>query len=331
MAEFALRRFLKPMAAHTPSNETLSRLALSCSALARSGQILSTVSTSAAARNGLLEVAAILDSDARKSGWSQIQQAAEECRSLAATVSDTELITVCRRLATNLARQASTLATEVRQQSQKPLKESSRPGTLPPRVAVASPNASITFPLPSHGAPPMHAGEPLAASEARNPQEELSPARITDVGKFRTVKLAVEKQAVTVALNTGARFAQVGLEIIIDLQHDRMWLARLNTSGTYREALAFLASCRGGGYCDWRLPQPEEVQDLLRAGGQDWMAAQGWFSKDAGPTAENCVWTSHTRWRWLRFRREVTVVCLCSRQSRIIPASLDAVRFLAVR
>lgn len=319
------------MAAHAPPNESLNRLALSCSALARSGQVLSTVSTLAAARRGLLEAAEILDNDARKSGWPQIRQAAEECRNQAATGSDAELIAICRRLATNLARQASTLATEVQQQSKKTLKESSRPVRLPPRAPETASPTSVTHPLPPHVTAPIRSGDRFTAPEAQNSLEKQATAPLTDVGKCQIAKLPIEKRAVAMALETGARFAIVSPERIIDLQYDRMWLAQPNASGTYRKALQFLATCRDGDYFDWRLPRPEEVQDLLRGGGSEWVAAQEWFGKVASRTAENSVWTSHTRWRWLRFRREVTVICLCSGQSSTIPSSMDAVRILAVR
>jgi hypothetical protein len=161
--------------------------------------------------------------------------------------------------------------------------------------------------------------------------EAGSTASATDVGKVRVAMLAVEKKAVAIALETGTRFATAGLETIIDVQQDRMWFALPVPTGTYREALDFLATCRGGGYCDWRLPRPDEVQALLDAGGKEWVIARELFSFGADRTTEVSIWTNQTRWRWSRFRKEVTVIELHTGHMRAVPASAGAVQTLAVR
>jgi hypothetical protein len=334
MAESARRRFLNQMAAHAPSNETLSRLALSCSALARSGQILSTISSPDAARNALLEAATILEADARKSGWTQIEQAAAECRSVAASVSDADSIASCRRLATKLARQASTLATEVQQQTRKTHKPAGQPDAV---IAASTIPAPAPAPVTSSAPPPSAAPTPARrmeqpAREAPRPVAARATPRDADIARVRVATSAVEREAVTAALLAGDRFAVVGADTIIDVNQNRMWLARLGPAGPYRTAQEFVAGCRAGGYSDWRLPRPDELQQLLSAGGRAWAIAHGLFEAGSGTAAGRvCVWTCDTRWRWRRFRREVTVIDLRTSQVGVIPASNRTVRVMALR
>jgi hypothetical protein len=291
------------MASQHPSRETLGQLALSCSALARAGQILSTVHDPDQAGKALLQAAAILEDDLRTSGWLQIGDLAAECRAAADSNDGTGLIEVCRRLATKLARQASTLATEVRQQS----KRAAAP-TAPPTSAV---------PVPSIGpAAAAAAGPPAGRDEQRS---ELHPVatepahgkrRIHDADLAR-VSVAVspgERRAVLAALEAGDRFALVQGEMVIDVEHNLMWLARLGPRGPFSTALQFVTACRVGGHADWRLPRPNEIQQFLARGGRDWAAGHGmWRAGEAGAGLVT-VWSNDFRWRWLLLRKEVTVV-----------------------
>jgi hypothetical protein len=109
------------------TREAMGRLALSCSALARAGQVLSTVSDPAKTEEALRQAASILESDARVSRLPQMETAALECQSVLSTVAVPERLGACRKLATKLARLASTLATEVQVQTRKAGKAEAKP------------------------------------------------------------------------------------------------------------------------------------------------------------------------------------------------------------
>jgi hypothetical protein len=340
------------MAARSSSNESLSRLALSCSALARSGQILSTVSSPAAARAALLQAAEILEVDFRKSGWAQIEQAANECRSVAGTATEADLIVSCRRLATNLARQASSLATEVQQQTRKAPKHGTQPVVTVPTpgpapLAPVTPPASPPAPAPTAAPKPASAPVPRAKPATPVPAQPAAPkatpepvvqpvsarasVRDADLARVTVATSAIEREGVAAALQVGDRFAVIGSELIIDVKQNRMWLSRLGPTGSYRTAREFVDGLRGAAYSDWRLPRPDEVQQLLGAGGRDWAIAHGLLPSLSGSTAPACVWTSESRWAWLRFRKEVTVIALATGAIAVVPASNPALSVLAVR
>jgi hypothetical protein len=295
------------------SNDSVSRLALSCSALARCGQILSGVSSPAGARAALAEAADLLDQDVRKSGWPQIEKAAAECRSVAASAADADLVASCRRLATNLARQASTLATEVQQHSKKAA--SAKPGAptaVPPpqkpSIPAAKPVVPAAQPTPkAKPASPRKAETAPAPRPVAQPSEPPRKARAADIERVRIAVSAHEKEAVAAALESGDRFALVGSDVVIDVKQNLMWMPRLGPVGSYSAALEFAAGWGGGGYNDWRLPRPDEVQQLLQGGGRAWAVSHGIIGG-----AASMVWTSDARWRWLRFRKEVTAVDLQS-------------------
>jgi hypothetical protein len=155
--------------------------------------------------------------------------------------------------------------------------------------------------------------------------------RDADLARITVATSAIEREGVAAALQAGDRFAVIGSELIIDVKQNRMWLSRTGPTGSYRAAQNFIAGLHGAAYSDWRLPRPDEVQQLLGGGGRDWAIAQGLLPSLSGSAATIRVWTSETRWVWLRFRREVTVVDLATSAIAVVPASNPALTVLAVR
>jgi hypothetical protein len=312
------------------SNDSVSRLALSCSALARCGQVLSGVASPVAARIALAEAAGILEEDVRKSGWTQIEQAAAECRSVAASAADRDLVAACRRLATNLARQASTLATEVQQHSRKTAKPATPHAASAPvksPTPAAKPATRPSEPQPAAKAPkPLKEEAAPKAQPVAQPTETRRKARAADLSRLRIAVSAHERETVSAALESGERFALVGSDVMIDVKQNLMWMPRLGPPGSYATAIEFVSKWVGGGYSDWRLPRPDEVQQLLQGGGKAWAVSHGLIGD-----AACLVWTSYARWRWLRFRKEVTVVNLQTSAIDMRPARESSIGVLVVR
>ena len=240
----------------------MGRLALSCSALARAGQVLSMVTDPAKANEALQQAATILESDAKASRLAPIEAAAVECQSAVGAGAEGERVAACRKLATKLARLASSLATEVQEQSRKAGKVEAMPTAKP---------APAPTPVPAVKAAPEQ--------RPAKPKIDLTPIRVAASTEERT--------AVTAALEAGKRIAEVRNGTLIDTRMNLMWAAKAGPAGPHAAAEVYASQCRLGGYADWRLPQPEELQHFLAGGGRELGASL--FGSDQG--AAMSLWT----------------------------------------
>jgi hypothetical protein len=332
------------------TREAMGRLALSCSALARAGQVLSMVTDPGKAEEALRQAASILESDAKASRLPQMEAVALECQSAFAAVGAGERVATCRKLATKLARLASTLATEVQEQSRKAGKVAARPAEpatvtpapAPARETVPQPTVTATpKPVPSAPAPvppaapakpvsqpsPTPAPAPVPAPVAK-PAPEKRPAKPkVDLTPIRVAASAEERAAVTATLEAGQRFANVKNGTLIDTRMNLMWASKVAPAMPHRSAQSHATGCRLGGYADWRLPRPEELQHFLTGGGRELGAAM--FQGESGGTAV-ALWTAETSRKFL-FIRQATAVQVRSGAAQTISASLADVHVLVVR
>jgi hypothetical protein len=285
------------------TREAMSRLALSCSALARAGQVLSMVADPAKTDEALRQATAILESDAKASRLPQMEAVVAECQSALSAVAMTERVAECRKLATRMARLASTLATEVQEQSRKAGKVEAKP-------AAAAPVA----PVPT-----------AAPATAAKPEKRPSKPKV-DITPIRVAATAEERAAVTAALETGQRFADVKNGTLVDTRMNLMWSAKIGPAVVHRAAVGYASSCRLGGYADWRLPRPDELQHFLTGGGRDLPAM---FRIESGSSAV-ALWTSETSRRFL-FLRQATTVQVRSAAAQPVSAGQGNVHLLVVR
>jgi hypothetical protein len=306
--------------------EMMSRLALSCSALARAGQVLSTVTDPAKTAEALRQASAILESDARVSGLPEMEAVTRECQAAIKDGDPSGQVAVCRKLATKLARLASTLATEVQEQTRKAGKLEPKPATVSPsRPAVAPPSqAPPPAPVPSVSRVPAAATpSSVPVPPKARPAPGKRPARPkVDVARIRVAASVEEQAAVTAALETDERFAVVRNGTLIDVRTDLMWAAKVGAPGTHSSAEAYASQCHLGGYADWRLPRPEELRHFLGGDG-----------RELGPImfgAATMLWTSETRRRWF-FIRQATVLHVRTASVEVVSARRSDVHVLVVR
>lgn len=326
----------------------MGRLALSCSALARAGQVLSMVADPAKTDEALQQAATILDSDAKVSRLPQMEAAAVECRSAVGVGAEGERVAACRKLATKLARLASSLATEVQEQSRKAGKVEAKPAMpspitpapatarepAPPPAVTPTPKPVPAAPVPVP-VPPVAPAKPIvkpAPAPAPVPAVKAAPEKRpakpkVDLTPIRIAASAEERAAVTAALEAGQRFANVNNGTLIDTRMNLMWASKVAPAMAHRPAEAHAANCRLGGYADWRLPRPDELQHFLTGGGRDLGAAM--FQGESGGTAV-ALWTSETS-RKLLFIRQATAVQVRSGAAQTISASQADVHVLVVR
>jgi predicted phage tail protein len=287
------------------TREAMSRLALSCSALARAGQVLSMVTDPAKTDEALRQATAILESDAKASRLPQMEAVVAECQSALSAVAMTERVAECRKLATRMARLASTLATEVQEQTRKAGKVEAKP-------AAAAPGAPVIAPT-------------VAPATAAKTEKRPSRPKV-DITPIRVAATAEERAAVTAALETGERFADVKNGTLVDTRLNLMWSAKIGPAVVHRAAVAYATSCRLGGYADWRLPRPDELQHFLTGGGRDLPAM---FRIESGSSAV-ALWTSETSRRFL-FLRQATAVQVRSAAAQPVSAGQGNVHLLVVR
>jgi hypothetical protein len=310
--------------------EMVSRLALSCSALARAGQLLSSVTEPAKTEDAVRQATSILESDARASRLSQMETVARECRSSLEGVSSSERVAVCRKLATKLARLASTLATEVQEQTRKAGKPEPRPAvaSAPPAPPSRQPVVPAPASAPSTPRPPLTPAGPSRAPTPRESQPTSKPRPMKpgmDITPIRVAATAEERAAVVAALEDGQRFALVPNGTVIDTRMKLMWAVKAGPAMTHRAAEGYAAECRLGGYNNWRLPQPDELQHFLIGGGRDFGPVM--FGSGASPVA---LWTAETSRRWF-FIRQATVVQFETASILVASARRSEVRVLVVR
>ncbi len=321
----------------------MGRLALSCSALARAGQVLSMVTDPAKTNEALQQAATILESDAKVSRLPQMEAVALECQSAVGAGAEGDRVAACRKLATKLARLASSLATEVQEQSRKAGKVEAKPAVpapstpaaAPARESVPQPTVSATpKPVPAAPVPVPPAAPakpiiktpptPVPAVKAAPGQRPAKPK--VDLTPIRVAASAEERAAATAALEAGKRFADVKNGTLIDTRMNLMWAAKAGPAGPHGAAEAYASQCRLGGYADWRLPQPEELQHFLAGGGRELGASL--FGGDQG--AAMSLWTSLTSRRWF-FIRQATVVQVRAGSAEVVSAGRGDARVLVVR
>lgn len=304
----------------SPTNDSRS-LALGCSALARAGQILSTANAPAQARAALRQVADQLASDRNLSALIATDDIAKKCREAADGEDAAATITACRQVATQLARRASSLAAEIQQ---KPAgATAARPAPAPMPVSTVSsppppPAAATVLPAPPQPIP-TPAPAPAAAPEIVPPTERTpaprptpkpapqqpaaTPIQRVDPALVQRVTIArstLERQAVAAALEAGRRFAVVSNGTLIDIRTNRMWTAHLSQGVTHPEALRLAASCDTGGNSGWRLPQADELRELLSENGLQALRAVG--SLPAAGAA--LLWSGEVRSRFFGFLKD---------------------------
>ncbi|MCL4178791.1 MAG: DUF1566 domain-containing protein, partial [Verrucomicrobia bacterium] len=297
------------------------------------------------ANEALQQAATILESDAKVSRLPQMEAVALECRSAVGAGAEGERVAACRKLATKLARLASSLATEVQEQSRKAGKVEARPAVptpsappvAPAREPVPQPTVSATpKPVPAAPAPvppaappktivkPAPAPAPVPAVKAAPDKRPAKPK--VDLMPIRVAASAEEQAAVTTALEAGQRFAGVRNGTLIDTQMDLMWAAKVGPPGPHSSAEGYASQCRLGGYADWRLPRPEELRHFLAGGGRD--LGPTMFGSGAG--AAVALWTSATSRRWF-FIRQATVVRVGTASVDVVSAGRGDVQVLVVR
>ena len=321
----------------------MGRLALSCSALARAGQVLSMVTDPAKTNEALQQAAAILESDAKVSRLPQMESVARECQSVVGAGAEGERVAVCRKLATKLARLASSLATEVQEQSRKAGKVEAKPAVPTPTTPLPAP-ARDPAPQPTVTATPKlvpAAPAPVSPAAPAKPAPTPAPTPIpavkavpgkrpakpkVDITAIRMAASAEEQAAVTTALEAGQRFAGVRNGTLIDTQMDLMWAAKVGPAGTHSSAEGYASQCRLGGYADWRLPRPEELRHFLAGGGRD----LGPTMFGSGAAAAAALWTSATSRRWF-FIRQATVVKVGTASVDVVSAGRGDIQVLVVR
>jgi hypothetical protein len=270
-----------------------------------------------------VEAATILEDNARSSSLPEMEAAAGECRAAAGAIVESDLIGICRQIATKLARQASTLASEVQQQSRRRVQTNIDPHSPKP---MSSPGA--VGPAAISPSPRQHQASERAEDRKPVPSQ---PSRQAALARVRVARSEFERELVAAALERGDRFVRIGAEAIIDVKQDRMWLGQMVPPGKYRSALAFVASLRGDKYSDWRLPRPDEVQQLLADGGRTWVVDNGLVPRPSTSASSVRVWTRDERWVWLRLRKEITVVDLSTSAISWVAASRRLLPALVVR
>jgi hypothetical protein len=264
---------------------------------------------------------AILEADARASRLPQIETVAQECRDAANDGDPAGRVAVCRKLATRLARLASTLATEVQEQTRKTRSQ-------PTIVALETPEISSTDSIPAPEATPVPIPSPTPITPpvvvVPSPvvAEQPSPRPRFDLTFVRVAVSAEERAATSAALEAGSRFADVGNGTLIDTKLSLMWAAEVGPTGTHAVAAAYAGQSSLGGYVDWRLPRTEELQHFLAGGGREVLS--GTVRR---PMA---LWTSDTSRRWF-FIRQATVVHTATGSAEAVAASRRDVGVVLIR
>ncbi len=207
------------------------------------------------------------------------------------------------------------------------------PVTRPKPVQPAVPGAPVqpTGARPRPPAKPAPAAAPKVPEEARPvgktgpvPKPEVVPGMLERITVART---AAEKAAVAAALQKGKRLAVVGNGTVIDTRTNRMWVGRLGPVTPFRGAQSYAENLRLGNYADWRLPSPEELQQLMAEGGREDARLVGLFASEQGSGAE-WLWTSQSRRRFWFFGRLVT--CMSFRGGQFSPQKAGAARVAAL-
>ena len=193
----------------------------------------------------------------------------------------------------------------------------------PAKPVVPVRPAAVEKPRPAEK--PVAAPAPKVPEKAR-PAEKVKPAPKPQVvpglvERITVARTAAEKSAVALALRDGKRFAVISNGTIIDTQTNRMWVARPGPATPHSGALSFAQNLRLGNYADWRLPTPEELQQLVAEGGSYAARSLGMFTPEQGGNVD-WLWTSRSRRRFWFFGREAT--CLSLRTGQLRPLKLNA-------
>ena len=195
--------------------------------------------------------------------------------------------------------------------------------TLPVRPAAVEKPRPVEKPAAAPAPRAPEKGRPVEKAKPA-PKPQVTPGLVERITVART---AAEKSAVTPALREGKRFAVVGNGTIIDTKANRMWAARLGPATSFRGAQSHAQKLRLANYADWRLPTPEELQQLVAEGGGNAVHALGMFTPERGDSVD-WLWTSRSRRRFWIFGREAT--CLSLRTGQLGPQKAGASRVAAL-
>ena len=183
--------------------------------------------------------------------------------------------------------------------------------------------------------------KPVAAPAPKVPEKVRPPEKVKPAPKPQVVvpglveritvaRTAAEKSAVALALRDSKRFAVIGNGTIIDTNTNRMWVARPGPATPHSGAQSFAQNLRLGNYADWRLPTPEELQQLVAEGGSYAARSLGMFTPEQGGNVD-WLWTSRSRRRFWFFGREAICLSLRTGQLRPQKPSAPSVAPLVVR
>jgi hypothetical protein len=205
-----------------------------------------------------------MESDRNLAAVTDNAELARRCRMAAENTGDSEIVTACRQLATHVARQASTLATDIRQG-----RATSRPVEPPPAPPEAAPRVTQRPTAPVQ--PEIEEAVPLPSQPEL--VEAFDSAVSTDVRSDTSIELVTiaqteaAKEAVRSAIRLGRSLAVVGDGTFIDIHGNSIWTVTTGTPLSHAGAVDAARRCTHGNFRDWRLPDPEELESLLARGG----------------------------------------------------------------
>jgi hypothetical protein len=300
------------MPQRSQAHDPRTRLALACSALARAGQALSTTTSPEQTRKVLVDVAAQLESDRNLGELIPVDEITLQCRELAKTTDEAGLLAACRRIATSLARRASSLAAEVQQKA-----AVGSAGAFASSARSSQPDDGVeaggrTADIPAKSPPPPEAAvvsqapeEPAAAAAAAPgpavpPKPPIEPTRVAQVSIAAS---EAEREAVAAALEVGRRFARVQGITVIDVEGNRMWLARPQPGMTHAAAVEAVDRLDTAGYRDWRLPSASELRVLFEGQGGEVLRSLGILPAMSSPLLR----TDEVQARFLGLMKKVVV------------------------
>lgn len=338
------------MAAQPPTPERRGLLAKGCSALARAGQMLSTVSEPSKGRQTLQQVAQLMEADPRLSDVLATAEIAQKCRTAADATDDPQVLTVCRQIATSLARTASSLATEIQQPTGTPPRTELRtppksqpiPSPEPPQSPAPAPTppqprpARPPSPAPSHTppsptAPTATTPTPPPAPAIPQPTAPKAATSAVAIDRVTIARTVAEKEAVIRALQDGKRLAPLDNGTLIDTRHNRMWTSRLVAARNHAAARRFAGQCRTGQHADWRLPHPAELRDLLADSGRESLRSLGLFQPQGGGDPAEMLWSSEVKSKFFGLVKQAAACQISTGSTVLLKPSSPNVHVILVR
>jgi len=142
---------------------------------------------------------------------------------------------------------------------------SAAPEVFKAYVAAGPPTTSIPL-MPQELTKLLSACFSLEPGKRPAMQDAVTVLKTIDPAKAQMrvtiAKTIEEKEAVVRTCATGERFAVVGNGTVIDTNTNLMWAARSSGRLEWSAATRVASEYKGGGYPDWRLPTPGELQTL---------------------------------------------------------------------